>query len=273
MKEIEQEIDIRRIEIYAPRDIPLIREGDNIAEIIYETLGKKRFFLRDEDIVVVTSKIVSRAEGRLRETSGVKPSEEAILLAQKTGKDPKRIEIAIKSEIKKPLIARSGLFLTEHRLGFICTDGGIDSSNTAAGEKGKVVSLLPENPDASARRIREEIQSKTQKRIAVIIIDTFGRPDRRGSVGMAIGISGINPIYAPSESLDLFGNPRRPEIAVVDEIAAAASSIMGQTNEGLPVAIVRGVRYHPSETATIQDLLYPAEKYIEDAKQIAGNFP
>lgn len=273
MKERERGTDIRTIEIYAPRDIPLIKEGNDIAEIICKTLEEKNLSLKDGDIIVVTSKIVSRAEGRLIETSEIQPSEEAILLAQKTGKDPKRIEIAIKNEVKKPLIARPGLFLTEHRLGFICTDGGIDSSNTAAGEKGKVVSLLPESPDVSAQRIREEVQSKTQKRIAVIIIDTFGRPDRKGSVGMAIGISGINPIYAPSENLDLFGNPRRPEIAVVDEVAAVASSIMGQTNEGLPVAIVRGTRYHPSETATIQDLLYPAEKYIEDAKQIAKNFP
>lgn len=271
MKESEAEFKSpREINLFALPDIPLIKRGDNLGEIICQSAAKRRFTFEDGDIVVIASKIVSKAEGRLVDTTMIRPSEETASLAEKLGMDPRNLEVIL-GETKRLLIARPGLLLTEHLLGFICTKAGVDSSNTTVGPKGKVVALLPENPDASAGKIRKAIEEATGEKIAVIINDTFGRPDRLGSVGMAIGISGIAAVYTPSITVDIFGKQRHPEIAQVDEIAAAASLLMGQTNEGRPVIIARGVEYQASESAGIRDLLHPTEKYIQDAQEIVRN--
>jgi len=259
---------MKTINLYALEGIPLIQQGDDIGEIICEVAEKEKFSFENADIVVVTSKIVSKAEGRLVDTYKVKPSEEAIALAKKVEMDPRKLEVIL-GETKRVLIARPGLLVTEDRLGFISTSAGVDSSNTLPCPKGQIVSLLPEDPDASAKKIRQVIEKKTGKKIAAIIIDTFGRGDRKGSVGMAIGISGIAAVYYPPNREDIHGKERHPEIAQVDEIAAAASLIMGQTNERRPVVIVRGVDFQPSETAKIKDLLHPVEKYIQDSLEVA----
>jgi len=260
---------LREINLFALPDIPLIKQGDNLGEIICRSAANSNFTFNDGDIVVVASKIVSKAEGRLVDTEKIGPSKETISLAEKLGMNPKNLEVIL-GETKRLLIVRPDLLLTEHHLGFICTKAGVDSSNTAIGPKGRVVALLPENPDASARKIRGTIERTTGKKIAVIINDTFGRPDRRGSVGMAIGLSGIAAVYTPPLTTDIFGKKRHPEIAQVDEIAAAASLLMGQTNERRPVVLVRGVEYQTSETSGIKDLLHPATKYIQDAAEIVN---
>ncbi len=258
---------MKTLNLYALEGIPLIQQGDDIGAIICEVAEKENFSFENNDIVVVTSKIVSKAEGRLVDTYKVEPSEETVALARKLEMDPRKLEVILR-ETKRVLIARPGLIVTEDRLGFISTGAGVDSSNTLPGPKGQVVSLLPENPDSSAKKIRETIKQKTGKKVAVIINDTFGRADREGSVGMAIGISGITAVYSPPTREDIHGKKRSPEIAQVDEIAAAASLIQGQTNERRPVVIVRGVDFQPSETAKIKDLLHPVAKYIQDALEV-----
>lgn len=252
------------VNLTALPDIPLIRKGDDLGKIICESQTKANFTFNDGDIVVIASKIVSKAEGRLVDTEMIKPSK-ITSLAEKLGMDQRNLEVIL-GETRRLLIARPDLLLTEHLLGFICTKAGVDSSNTVAGPKGRVVALLPENPDASARKIRKAIEETTGKKIAVIINDTFGRPDRLGSVGMAIGISGIAAVYTPPITMDIFGKQRHPEIAQVDEIAAAASLLMGQTNERRPVIVVRGVEYQASEASKIRNLLHPITKYIRDAR-------
>lgn len=259
---------LREINLFALPDIPLIKQGDDLGKIICESATKSNFTFKDSDVVVIASKIISKAEGRLVDTEMIKPSKETILLAEKLDMDPRNLEVIL-HETKRLLIARPDLLLTEHHLGFICTKAGVDSSNTIAGPKGRVVALLPENSDASAKRIQEIIQETTGKKIAVIINDTFGRPDRKGSVGIAIGISGIAAIYTPQTTKDIFGKQRHPKIAQVDEIAAAASLLMGQTNERRPVVVIRGVEYQASETSKIKELLHPTIKYIQDAIEIA----
>lgn len=265
--------DMKTLNLYALEGIPLIQNGDDIGTIICEVAEKEGFLFEDGDIVVITSKIVSKAEGRLVDTFKVKPSKETVSLAKKLKMDPRNLEVIL-GETEEVLIARSDLLLTEDRLGFISTKAGVDSSNTAPGPKGRIVSLLPKDSDVSAKRIRQVIERHIGKKVAVIINDTFGRPDRKGSVGMAIGISGITAVYYPPIKEDIHGKKRHPEIAQVDEIADAASLLMGQTNERRPVVIVRGVEYQTSETSKIKDLLHPAIKYIQDAleitKQIKG---
>lgn len=258
---------MKTLNLYALEGIPLIQQGDDIGVIICEIAEKEKFSFENGDIAVVTSKIVSKSEGRLVDTYKVEPSEKRVALAKKLKMDPRKLEVVL-GETKKVLIARPGLIVTEDNLGFISTGAGVDSSNTLPGPKGQVVSLLPEDPDSSAKKIRETIEQKTGRKIAVIINDTFGRADRKGSVGMAIGISGIAAVYYPTTREDIHGKKRSPEIAQIDEIAAAASLVMGQTNERRPVVIVRGVDFQPSETDKIKDLLHPVAKYIRDALEV-----
>lgn len=258
---------MKRVTLYALKGVPLIQQGDDIGAIICETAVKNRFPFTDGDIVVVASKIVSKAESRLVDTDFIKPSKKALSLSRETGIAATTLELILR-ETKRVLIARSNLFLTEHRLGFICTKAGVDSSNTEIGPKGKIVALLPKDPDSSARKIRRTIKHKTDRNVAVIINDTFGRPDRLGSVGMAIGIAGISAVFVPAIQEDIHGKKRHPEISQVDELAAAASLLMGQTNERRPVIIVKGVDYQVSEKDCVQNLLHPISKYFEDAAEI-----
>jgi coenzyme F420-0:L-glutamate ligase/coenzyme F420-1:gamma-L-glutamate ligase len=251
--------------LYAIPNIPIIKRGDNVGKIIYEAARAEGFIFQDGDIVVVASKIVSRAEGRLVDIRKVKPSTKALKLAEKLGVDPRYLEVIL-SETERLLIVRPDLLLTEHRLGFICTKAGVDRSNVAPGQ-GKIVALIPEDPDGSAQRIRETIQSITGKRVAVIINDTFGRPYRIGSVGMAIGISGIAALYT-EEAFGLFGRKRHVAASQVDEIAAAASLLMGQT-KNRPVIVVRGLEYQPSETDTISEVLRSYDSYKRDILEMA----
>jgi len=258
---------MKEVNLFALSGIPLIQKGNSIGGIICKQAEEQNFLFENSDIVVIASKIVSKAEGRLVDTDKIKPSKKAVSLAEKLGMNPRNLEVILR-ETKRILVARPDLLLTENHLAFICTKAGVDSSNTVAGPKGKIVALLPHNPDSSAKKIRKIIEEATGKKTAVIINDTFGRPDRKGSVGMAIGISGIAAIYSPPTTTDIFGKQRHPEIAQVDEIAAAASLLIGQTNERRPVVVVRGVEYQASETSKIKDLLHPTAKYIQDALEI-----
>lgn len=267
----QDEKDMKTISLYALREIPLIQPGDDVGSIICNLAEKQNFLFQDRDIVVIASKIISKAEGQLVDTDQIKPSKEAQLLSEMVGIDPKNLEVILR-ETKKILIARPNLLLTENLLGIIGTKSGVDSSNTTEGPKSKVVAILPKDPDLSAAKIRKIIKDATGKEVAVVINDTFGRSDRKGSVGMVIGFSGISAIYSPEIKEDIHGKIRNPQIAQVDEISASASLLMGQTNERRPVIILRGLEYKTSETDGIKDLLYPSTKYIQDALDVSRQF-
>lgn len=248
------------------RNIPLIRHGDRLADILLNSLHETNLELQDNDILVLAQKIVSKAEGRLVNLADVTASQRAIELGTQTEKDPRLVELMLR-ESNEVVRHRKGVIVVEHKLGFICANAGIDHSNVSPhpqplpqGERGdEVVLLLPENPDASAKLLREEIKQKTGKTIGVMIIDSHGRAWRNGTVGMCIGLSGIPAVVDERGWQDLFGYTLKATIVgVADELAAAASLVMGQAAEGTPVVHVRGFPYPLGEGA-LQDLIRPKE--------------
>ncbi len=243
------------------KNIPLIRRDDNLADIVLKSLQETGLELQDNDILVLAQKIVSKAEGRSVNLATVSPSARAIELAQQTEKDPRVVELMLQ-ESNEVLRTRIGTIIVEHKLGFVCANAGIDHSNVAgAGDSAEEwVLLLPENPDRSCNLIRKEIESKTGKHIGVAIIDSHGRAWRNGTVGVAIGMSGIPGIVDKRGDKDLFGYTLRVTvIGAADELAAAASLVMGQASEGMPVVHVRGFPY-PLQEGSLKELLRPKEQ-------------
>jgi coenzyme F420-0:L-glutamate ligase len=232
--------------------IPLIKEGDDLGAIILKCASEAGITFENGDVLVVSSKIVSKAEGRLVSLASVKPSEKAREIARLSGKDPRIVELMMQES--QILNVKPGVIETLHRLGFICTSGGIDRANTGKPEEEKV-SLLPINPDESAQKISDAITRATGKRVGVVINDSLGIKYRVGSIGLAIGVAAIPAILkgAPDET-DLYGKKRNVNISFADEIAAAGSLLMGQSNAGLPVILIRGLRY-PSESGKLADLI------------------
>ena len=243
------------------RHIPLIRHGDNLADIIVASLAKSEIALQDGDIFVVAQKIVSKAEGRAVNLATVTPSQRAIELAAQTEKDPRIIELILR-ESNEVLRTRVGAIIVEHKLGFVCANAGIDHSNVAgAGDSAEEwVLLLPQNPDLSSRKMRDDIQSNTEKQIGILVIDSHGRAWRNGTVGVAIGIAGIPGLEDLRGKPDLFGYQLQvTTVGVADELAAAASLIMGQAAEGTPVVHVRGFPY-PLRDGSLKELIRPREQ-------------
>jgi coenzyme F420-0:L-glutamate ligase/coenzyme F420-1:gamma-L-glutamate ligase len=241
--------------------IPLIRHGDNLADIIMGTFPKNDISFEDNDILVIAQKIVSKAEGRLVNLTQVAPSPRAVELAEKTEKDARLVELILQ-ESNAVLRTRLGTIIVEHRLGFVCANAGIDHSNTAApgNPEKEWVLLLPAQPDRSAETIRQQIQSKTGKQVGILIIDSHGRAWRNGTVGVAIGIAGMPGLQDLRGEQDLFGSVLRiTQVGVADELAAAASLLMGQAAEGTPVVHVRGFPY-PFRESALQELLRPREQ-------------
>ncbi len=223
--------------------IKRVEPGDQLGEVIAEALRKGAFELRDDDVVVVTQKIVSKSEGRLVSLDRVKPSERALALAAELGRDPKVVELVLR-ESRRVVRKGHGVLITETRHGFVCANSGIDLSNVEEG----YAALLPVDPDASARRIRRSLERNSGKRLAVIVTDTFGRPWREGQTDFAIGCSGIAPTEKLAGKRDPYGYVLRvTQPAVVDEMAAAAELVMKKLSL-VPVAIIRGVKYRRSES-------------------------
>jgi coenzyme F420-0:L-glutamate ligase/coenzyme F420-1:gamma-L-glutamate ligase len=232
--------------------IPMIETGDDLAATIMKSLGDARILLEDGDILVVAQKIVSKAEGRWVNLDSVKPGEEALVLAAETKKDPRLVELIMQesSEISRK---RLGLIIVEHKLGFICANAGIDHSNVRG--VGDWVLLLPEDPDGSAEILKAEIESSTGVKIGVQIIDSHGRAWRNGTVGITIGLAGVPGVVNRVGDRDLFGLELvATEIGAADELAAAASLLMGQVDEGTPVVHVRGFPYE-LRNSTLGELL------------------
>lgn len=228
------------------RGVPQIAAGDDLVETIVAALARSDERLKDGDVLVVTQKIVSKAEGRQIGLAGVVPSERARKLAAETGKDARLVELILR-ESTEVLRYGPGLIIVVHRLGFILANAGIDQSNVDGGNS---VMLLPADPDASAASIRAGLRRNTRAEVAVLIIDSIGRPWRLGTAGAAIGVSGLPALVDLRGQPDLFG--RRLEtttIALADELAAAASVVMGQADEGRPIVLARGVPYARQESS------------------------
>jgi coenzyme F420-0:L-glutamate ligase/coenzyme F420-1:gamma-L-glutamate ligase len=222
--------------------LPLIKRGDNLPELIWRSLNHNQLKLRDGDILVLAQKIVSKAEGRVVDLKTIKPSQSAQEWAQKTEKDPRLIELILQ-ESKEVLRYRPGTIIVEHKLGFVCANAGIDRSNVSGGKSEQVL-LLPENPDRSAAKIRSDLETFSDTKLGVVIIDSHGRAWRKGTVGIAIGFSGLPGVVDLRGDQDLFGYKLQvSEVAAVDEVAAAASLVMGQADEGTPAVHVRGFPY------------------------------
>jgi len=241
--------------------LPLIRPGDNLADMIVEALEENHITLEENDILVIAQKIVSKAEGRAMNLLHVRPSPRAIELAERTEKDVRLVELILQ-ESREVLRTRPGTIIVEHRLGFVCANAGIDHSNVAgegtAAEEW--VLLLPANPDRSAEEIRHAIKTATGKRAGILIIDSHGRAWRNGTVGVAIGLAGLPGLQDLRGQPDLFGFTLRiTQVGVADELAAAASLMMGQAAEGTPVVHVRGFPY-PLGAGSLQELLRPREQ-------------
>ncbi len=224
------------------------------------SLQTARITLEDGDILVVTQKIVSKAEGRLINLETITPSKEATELAKQSEKDPRLVEIILK-ESKEVLRVRPGTIIVEHKLGFVCASAGIDHSNVRedGGKPGNWVLLLPKDPDRSALEIRRKIKIATGIRIGVLITDSHGRAWRLGTVGTAIGISGLPGLVDERGWQDLYGYRLKiTMVAAADELAGAAALVMGEAAEGIPAVHVRGFP-HPLREASLKELIRPKE--------------
>ena len=242
-------------------DFPMIQKGDNLADIIHNTLIVNQINLQDGDVLVIAQKVISKAEGRKVDLQSVEVSVEANELAKKAEKDPRIVELILR-ESNKVLRHRPGLIVAEHKLGFVCANAGIDRSNVKQGEvsEDESVLLLPKDPDRSAREIRLSLEKTWDQSVGVLIIDSHGRAWRNGTVGISIGFSGLPGIVDLRGEPDLFGYDLKvTQIAVVDELAAAASLMMGQADEGLPVVHVRGFPY-PFRDGSFEEIPRDLEK-------------
>ena len=235
----------KAISITALSNFPDVREGDDICEIICRCLDLDNISLLDDDVVCVAHKIVSKAEGRVVALSNVTPSEQALCYAKKLNKDPRKVEVIL-NESKKVLRnfkhegQNEGVMICQHRLGFISANAGIDESNV---EQIDQVLLLPLDPDKSASKLRVELEKRYEKKIGIVITDTFGRPWRLGQVNVAIGLSGIPCTISERGNIDAYGRKLSvTEPAFCDEIAAASGLITSKAGK-TPVTIFRGLSW------------------------------
>lgn len=249
-----------KMEILPLQGIPVIKAGDNLGKIIAEGLVGNKITLQNGDVIIVAQKIVSKAEERFVELSQVEPTSAAIELARKSEKDPRLVQLIL-NESNCVLRAKPGTIIVEHRLGFICANAGIDHSNVLKkdSKNEEMVLCLPLNPDKSAGRIRDHLEGLSGKRIGVLIIDSHGRAWRLGTVGTAIGISGLPGLVDLRGIPDMFGEKLLiSEVGAADELAGGASLVMGQAGESTPVVHARGFPYSLRE-AELDEMLRPVE--------------
>ncbi len=228
------------LNIYPVMGIPLIREGAELAGMIHTAISTSGFKIRDEDVLVVAQKIVSKAEGRTVRLADVEASIEAQELAQEIDKDPRLVELILR-ESKTVVRKAPGVLIVRHRLGIVCANAGIDQSNIDHGQ-GECALLLPQDPDHSASRLRDKLMVLTGKRLGVIISDSINRPWRLGTIGIAIGSAGITVLDDRRGHSDIFGRELQVTMSnSADSIATAAMLVMGETTERVPVAVVQGL--------------------------------
>lgn len=223
--------------------LPLVAAGDDLAGMLVAALARAAMTLRDGDVLVVAQKVVSKAEDRVVDLAEVEPSARAIALAAEIGKDARLVEVVLRESIGV-VRHRPGVLIVEHHLGTIMANAGVDRSNVDPECGTEPVLLLPRDPDASAERLRDRLSRELGVRLAVIVSDSFGRAWRRGTVGIALGAAGLPAVMDLRGRGDLFGRAlQATETGFADEIAAAASLLMGQAGEGLPAVVVRGLSW------------------------------
>jgi coenzyme F420-0:L-glutamate ligase / coenzyme F420-1:gamma-L-glutamate ligase len=229
------------------QDFPLVEPGDDLAHLIAESLGRNDLSLEQGDVLVLAQKIVSKAEGCYVKLADVQPSAKAMELAARADKDPRQAELILR-ESREVVRVRPGVVIVEHRNGYVHANAGIDKSNIAIDPADPRVLLLPDDPDASAAQLRAQLKLLCGRSPQVIINDSAGRAWRNGTVGIAIGTAGLEPLYNQIGQQDIFGNVLEvTEAAVADELAAAASLVMGQAAEACPVVLVRGANLAVAE--------------------------
>lgn len=242
-------------------NIPLINAGDHLGQIIIDSLDTANIEIQDNDILVITQKIVSKAEGRFIKLEDIMPSQKSKELAEICEKDPRLVELIL-SESNEIVRCAKDTLIVEHRLGFICANAGVDHSNVKGNPSPAETwyLMLPQNPDQSAQEIRTYFQKKKAVNIGVMIIDSHGRAWRQGIVGIMIGTAGVPALVDMRGKSDLFGfSLRITQIGAADELAAAASLMMGQADESIPVVHVRGFPY-PLVDSSLPEVLRPKEK-------------
>ncbi len=241
------------VTLLAPPGFPMIVPGDDLASAILASFAAAKISLEPHDIIVLAQKIVSKAEGRAVTLATVVPSPQAVAIAADVHKDPRLVELILR-ESRTILRKRPGVLIVEHRSGVVLANAGIDQSNVDQTD-GETVLLLPVDADASARALRQALVKRTGVELAVVIIDSVGRAWRNGTVGLALGVSGMPGLLDLRGRPDLNGRPlRTSELGLADEVAAAASLLMGQAAEGRPVVLVRGLAF-PEQGGRAADLL------------------
>ena len=248
-----------RLELFAIPNFPMVRDGDILPDLIADGLSRAGLTLRDRDVVVLAQKIVSKAEGRSVDLATVVPTPEAMALAEEVGKDPRIVQVVLSDSVKV-VRSRPNLMIMQHRLGFVMANAGVDQSNVAPTDGVQRALLLPLDPDGSAEAIRAALADRFGAKLGVVISDSFGRPWRRGTAGVAIGCAGLPSFIDLRGQPDLFG--RILEVSIIgfaDEIAAAASLLQGQAAEGQPVVVIRGLTWTAPE-APVSELIRPPEE-------------
>jgi coenzyme F420-0:L-glutamate ligase / coenzyme F420-1:gamma-L-glutamate ligase len=247
------------LELMALSGFPLVQPGTNLLELICHLTQTHGPQLMDHDVVVIAQKVISKAEGRYVDLAGVTPGEEALALAFKVRKDPRLVEVIL-GESRRILRHRPGVMIVEHKLGFVVANAGVDQSNVDPEAGNTPVLLLPENPDGSAQRLHDGFRQRFNKKLGVVINDSFGRAWRLGTVGVALGAAGFPALRDLRGQPDLYGRQLQvTQTGFADEIAAAASLLMGQGNEATPVVVVRGLRW-PEQLLPASALLRGSEE-------------
>jgi len=254
---VERLSSLSNVQVIGVKSLPIIKKGDDLAELICKAAKKQRTPIKDGDVVVITHVVASRAEGNTVNLNEIVPSDFAETVARQVGKDPALVEVILR-ESRSIVRMGNGHLITETKHGLVCANSGVDQSNVP-GER--IVAPLPRNPDRTARTLRKRIKKLNGKNVAVIISDTHGRPLREGEINIAVGVAGINPIRDRRGETDLFGYQLRvKQTAIADELASAAELVIGQAKEGIPVAIIRGYSYPQSEKATAKMLIRKRKK-------------
>ncbi len=241
----------RTVTLTAVAGLPMIEPGDDLGAILIAGLKRSGIAPRDRDVLVIAQKIVSKAEGRYVNLGDIVPSARALELAAIVHKDPRLIEVIL-SETQEIVRHGAGVLIVVHRLGFIVANAGVDQSNIEHPAGAERALLLPANPDASCAMLKARLDQAFDADLGIVINDSFGRPWRNGVVGVALGVAGLPSLLSLIGAPDLFGRAMRvTEVALGDEIAAAASLLMGQTDDGLPLVHARGLAWHaPARDAT-----------------------
>lgn len=240
----------QRLQLIPLLGFPLVEPGDDLAQLVFAALRSNALTLEGGDVLVVAQKIVSKAENRYVHLADVEVSDEARTLAEQADKDPRQVELILR-ESSEVVRVRPGVIIVEHRNGYVHANAGIDKSNIRSDSDNPRVLLLPHDPDASARALRTGLAQLGAIAPQVIINDSMGRAWRNGTVGLAIGTAGLEPLYNQIGDVDMFGNVLEvTEPAVADELAAGASLVMGQAAEACPVVLARGAQLRPADVGS-----------------------